>query len=549
SEKILRLNKATGGIVASNAGPTQLGLRDVYALGNQVYVCGTLSVGNGSSTTVFGLSAAGRGSQAGIAFRLDASLTGNALALATFGSGGLNSAESIVVDEAGGIYIAGGLGSGGTFSSGFGLTGQWRIRTDLSSQHITSLAAAVDLLNGVNRVSSSSGVANTINFENGNFPAGNQDNFAFQATGLIALPPGRYTFTSTSDDGAYLKIDGTTVIFDDSTHPAQAFTGERFIGPGLHSVEYVMFDQGGDALARLQYQLTPGGATDFLRTVGTSGGNKGFVFKLNSDLNGVLGVYFTTENAASQGGNIRELHYAQGWVYAAGFWKGKADNPLIGFPDDSTGDTEDVEIIKLDTDLVAKGRATAKGLAHNRGFSVSSDEGGNVYFTGTFGSGSVDFFGDRDRSSSGPTNDTPFLSLSASKANLFVAKLNQHLDYEWVRAPKEPADGYSQTSVPRVRWNQQLQRLFWVGYVSAGSLVMGEPESEKRLDSPKGFVAVLDPDGKFTERVNLTIISEFGQSGTQVLPFGGPRLNGGNTTTNTRARIKGADIFASVPRF
>ena len=73
-------------------------------------------------------------------------------------------------------------------------------------------------------------------------------------------------------------------------------------------------------------------------------------------------------------------------------------------------------------------------------------------------------------------------------------------------------------------------------------MVMGEPESEKLLASPKGFVAVFDPDGKFTERVNLSIITEFGKSGVQVLPFGGPRLNGGTTTTNTRPRIKGAEI-------
>ena len=114
--------------------------------------------------------------------------------------------------------------------------------------------------------------------------------------------------------------------------------------------------------------------------------------------------------------------------YAVGFWKGRADNPLIGFADDSTGDTEDVEIIKLDTDLVAKGRATIKGLAHNRGFSVSSDEGDNVYFTGNFGSGSVDFFGERDRSSTSATNDTPSMSIASAKPNLFVAKLDQHMN-------------------------------------------------------------------------------------------------------------------------
>ncbi|HKX62927.1 MAG TPA: PA14 domain-containing protein, partial [Verrucomicrobiae bacterium] len=407
--RIVRVQKATGAIVASTTGPSLLNLRDVYVQGNQVYLCGTL----GGAANVFGQMATPRGSQAAIVFRLDTSLAGNAQALATFGSGGLNSAESIVVDDAGGIYVAGNLGSGGTFGSDFGLTGQWRVQTARASVNVASLATAVDVLNGINRVGSADTTANVIDFVNASFPGGDQDDFAFRATGLIALPPGRYTFYNHTDDGSFLKIDGNPVIFDDTLHGAEDRSGERFIGPGLHSVEFVMFDQGGDAVARLEYQLKDSGTRAFLQTVGTTGGNKGYVFKLNPDLNGVLGVYFSTEDSQSLGGAIRELHYAQGWVYAVGFWKGRVNNPLLGFPDDSTGDSEDVEVVKLDTDLVAKGRATIKGLAHNQGISVTSDEGGNVYLTGSFGAGSVDFYGAQDRSSTGPTNDTPAMSMAS----------------------------------------------------------------------------------------------------------------------------------------
>ena len=48
----------------------------------------------------------------------------------------------------------------------------------------------------------------------------------------------------------------------------------------------------------------------------------------------------------------------------------------------------------------------------------------NVYLTGTFGDGSVDFVGEGDRDSLDAANDRKFTSLSSSKINLFVAKLD-----------------------------------------------------------------------------------------------------------------------------
>src|SRR6185436_7493661 len=165
--------------------------------------------------------------------------------------------------------------------------------------------------------------------------------------------------------------------------------------------------------------------------------------KLTSDLGGSGGLYLSTVNSSSAGGELFELHYAQGWVYAVGSWKGTATNSQIGLADVSFGGTEDVEIIKLDTDLLAKGRATVKGIADNRGYAVTSDEEGNVYLTGTFGSGSVDFVGDGDRDSMDPAHDRKFTSLSSAKANLFVAKLNPDMDYEWIRAPRIAPDSFS----------------------------------------------------------------------------------------------------------
>ena len=61
--------------------------------------------------------------------------------------------------------------------------------------------------------------------------------------------------------------------------------------------------------------------------------------------------------------------------------------------------------------------------------------------------------------------------------------------------------------------------------------------------------AVLDPTGPFTERVNLTVLSDYGISGSQIKPFGGPALNTNSfvTATNTKPVIKGAQVTVSVP--
>ena len=80
---------------------------------------------------------------------------------------------------------------------------------------------------------------------------------------------------------------------------------------------------------------------------------------------------------------------------------------------------------------------------------------------------------------------------------------------------------------------------------------MSQPTTLKTVNGPKGFLAVLDPDGKFTERVNLTVLSDYGLSGSQIKPYGGPppNLTAVITETNTKPVIKGAQVTVSVPNY
>jgi hypothetical protein len=83
-------------------------------------------------------------------------------------------------------------------------------------------------------------------------PAADVEDFAVVGTGFLEVRnEGDYRFASLSDDGARLKIDGATVINDDTLHGA-GFPGDVKIGtvhltPGFHPIEYMWFERGGGA--------------------------------------------------------------------------------------------------------------------------------------------------------------------------------------------------------------------------------------------------------------------------------------------------------------
>ena len=138
---------------------------------------------------------------------------------------------------------------------------------------------------------------------------------------------------------------------------------------------------------------------------------KGYVMKFSRDLRTLKKCYFFTPsgNADTSSGDIRELCYSDGFVYSVGTWNGAARcvNPV----DNSVSGLPDIEILKFDSDLKLKKRAAVKGVAENAGFSIAVDGGGNAYITGSYGSGSADFY------SAGST--TAYSSIGSSIASIF----------------------------------------------------------------------------------------------------------------------------------
>ncbi|MEZ5305121.1 MAG: chitobiase/beta-hexosaminidase C-terminal domain-containing protein [Verrucomicrobiales bacterium] len=72
------------------------------------------------------------------------------------------------------------------------------------------------------------------------------DDFVGVATATLRVNfPGTYTFGINNDDGGRLRIDGITVINDDTLHGPTTFTESVSLTAGLHTIEYLYFERGG----------------------------------------------------------------------------------------------------------------------------------------------------------------------------------------------------------------------------------------------------------------------------------------------------------------
>jgi len=72
--------------------------------------------------------------------------------------------------------------------------------------------------------------------------------FAARISGLLNISVAdTYRFRTYSDDGVRLRINGTTVIQDDTYHAEQVNNGSIFLSPGAYLVDLVFFEGGGEA--------------------------------------------------------------------------------------------------------------------------------------------------------------------------------------------------------------------------------------------------------------------------------------------------------------
>lgn len=72
------------------------------------------------------------------------------------------------------------------------------------------------------------------------------DDYALKFTTVLKVASsGSYTFTTTSDDGSRIFVNGTLVVDNDGHHTAETETGTITLGPGDHVVEIIFYENNG----------------------------------------------------------------------------------------------------------------------------------------------------------------------------------------------------------------------------------------------------------------------------------------------------------------
>jgi hypothetical protein len=67
-----------------------------------------------------------------------------------------------------------------------------------------------------------------------------------------------YTFSTSSDDGSRLYIDGQLVVNNDGDHGLTTKTGSAFLQRGWHSVKVVYYNSGGGGAMEVKFGLIGG---------------------------------------------------------------------------------------------------------------------------------------------------------------------------------------------------------------------------------------------------------------------------------------------------
>ena len=134
-----------------------------------------------------------------------------------------------------------------------------------SSGRIVNISESLRLLDGTGQQSSTTAISPVINFFDTGSPgryssdlpfpnntSGDDNDFAIRATGTITIPQsGTWTFGTNSDDGARLRVDGRTVINDDTLHAPEDRFGTTTLSAGQHEIELIFFERGGGAEVEL----------------------------------------------------------------------------------------------------------------------------------------------------------------------------------------------------------------------------------------------------------------------------------------------------------
>ncbi len=197
--------------------------------------------------------------------------------------------------DAGNDTITGGLGSDvinggdgddtlyGDFAFGFVNTVPgWRYEYfDLATSPNTLATAGFTLNGGTDNTNAPTATGITQDLDPDNFDTGNDFALKFETT-LTITTGGSYTFTTRSDDGSKLFLDGVEIVDNDGLHGARTRTSApQTLGPGTYTLEATFFERGGGQVMEVEMSgpdtgsvfvdLGPYGGVSVVSVAGTIG--------------------------------------------------------------------------------------------------------------------------------------------------------------------------------------------------------------------------------------------------------------------------------------
>ncbi len=172
-------------------------------------------------------------------------------------------------------------------------------------------------------------------------------------------------------------------------------------------------------------------------------------------------------------------------------------------------------------------------------FNLAADASDNLYVTGYATNGVTVFF-------DGAGDE--YTRFSSTSEEAYIAKLNTDFDFQWVKSPiQSPFPTFG--SHFRISWDAVNSRLWWAGSYSGNvNLSMQEGSDQETLKSllgdnvTQGFAASFEPDGSFTEVVDFTLLTNYGEDRVN--------LNGSafGSTGQTFEVIVDSDLNIQTPR-
>ncbi len=151
------------------------------------------------------------------------------------------------------------------------------------------------------------------------------DNFSVRWTRTASFTAGTYRFTSTSDDGVRLRIDGQPVIDKWINQGSTTYTADRTLTQGDHTITYEYFENSGGAVAKFSYAAAPAAAiTELLTSPWQLTGNNGAAERYQTiNSNSLVGkttmrITYNLRGLTAIGGDASAIIFDQnGWKYVS----------------------------------------------------------------------------------------------------------------------------------------------------------------------------------------------------------------------------------------